>query len=446
MSIRLAVYQRESRPLDGLCAQVQCAGYDVFERYTEGAFLDIINDVDVDVFLLDADADRTGALLEKIKETPEICHLPVVLIAEEHSSFLGEISADALIDDVIALPILRDDLRARIRGLARLATMTAELERRLQTLADFGITRQADRPSSTATDRVQALLIGPMGDEQIALIDMLDGTATFTYATTTEQAWHHLGQSYVDMILVTSKVAPGNVHEFCRRVKVTRNLTDLPILIFDDAQNSPMVEMLSQDENIDLLRAPFQPVVMRKRLEVIVRQHRLKHQLRGMMADGLYTPTIDNLTRLYGRGFLYHHLNRSMQEGRERGAPLSVATCTISGLANVNDMLGYPIGDQLIGQLGRALISSCRAQDLVARASGASFCIVLNDTSENEARVVCERVAEILKEIIDRSGGHRLSHIDLTIGMAELAASDTAETLITKALHQPATIALRCAS
>ena len=446
MSIRLVVYQRDKRPLDGLCAQLQCAGYDVFERYTEDALLDIANDVDVDVLLLDADANRTGPLLEKIRERSDTCHLPIMLIAEENSAFLDGVAADVPVDDVIILPIPRDDLRARVRSVARLATMTTELERRQRTLADFGIAGQTDRSRSAAIERVQILLVGPMGDEQIALIELLDGTATFTYATTTDHAWHQLCQSYVDMIVVTSKVIPGEIRELCRRVKATRTLTDLPILIFDDIKSSPMTEAMSRDENVDLLRAPFQPVAMRKRLDVLVRQHRLKHQLRGMMADGLYASTVDNLTGLYGRGFLYHHLDRSMQESRERGAPLSVATCSISGLANVNDMLGYPIGDQLIGQLGRALASSCRAQDLVARVRGTSFCMVLSDTSESEAHVVCRRVAEILREIIVQSDGHRLSHIDLTIGLAELMANDTAETFINQALHQPTTIALRHAS
>jgi diguanylate cyclase (GGDEF)-like protein len=109
-------------------------------------------------------------------------------------------------------------------------------------------------------------------------------------------------------------------------------------------------------------------------------------------------------------------------------------------------MLGYPVGDRLIAQLGKALASSCRAQDLVARACGAGFGVVLNDTSQSEARVVCRRVSEMLEEIVDQSGSNRLSHVHLTIGMAERNADDTAKTLIGRAFQQPELVALRRAS
>lgn len=446
MPIRLAVYQRENRPLDGLCAELQCAGYDVFERYTESAMLDLFRDSDVDALLLDAGANRTAPLLESIKASADTANLPVMLIAEDNPALLEHMALDVDVDDVIILPIPRDDLRSRVRNVARLASMTAELERRLNTLSDFGINRQNDRSEPTTVERVQLLLVGPIGDDQVPLIDMLGDTATFTYAATTDHAWHQLRQSYVDMIVVTSEAAPGDIRELCRRVKATRSLTDLPILIADDAHSSPTIETICRDENVDLIRAPVQPLIMKKRLQVMVHQHRLKRQLRGMMAAGPYVSTVDNLTGLYNRGFLYHYLERCLEENRERGGTLSVATCTISGLAKVNDMLGYPVGDQLISQLGKALASSCRAQDLVARSRGASFCVILGDTSENEARVVCQRVTEILEEIVDQSGGNRLSHIHLTIGMAERTPDDTAETLIDRAFQQPSVIALRHAS
>lgn len=164
------------------------------------------------------------------------------------------------------------------------------------------------------------------------------------------------------------------------------------------------------------------------------------------MTNGLYALTVDHLTGLYSRGYICTYLDQSIQESRVRGIPLSVATCTISGLADVNATLGYPVGDRLIAQLGRALARSCRAQDLVARVHGASFGVVLNDTSESEAQAVCERVAKILEEIAEQTRDHRLSHVQLTIGVAEVTASDGAETLIERALQQPSTVALRRAS
>lgn len=443
MSIRLAVYQRDDRPLDGLCAQLQCAGYDVFERYTEDAILDVIDRLDVDAVLLDADAGKSASVLQAIRDDAHSCRLPVMLIVEEPSDALGDLTAG--VDDVIVLPILRDDLRSRVRNVARLASMTAELERRRETLVDFGIKTQLNLPVSSI-ERIQILLVGPMGDHQVAMIDMLDDSATFTYAATVDHAWHQLRQSYVDLIAVTGKMAIEETRSLYRKIRTTMGLIDLPVLLFESDGNVKLVEALGRDENVDLMRTPSQPVVTRKRLEVLIRQHRLKHQLRGIMNVGEYLPTVDNLTGLYARGFLCHHLDCCIQESRERGEPLSVATCTIRGLDSVNNILGYPAGDRLISQIGRVLSCGCRAQDLVARAGGASFCLVLNDTSEFEARTVCKRIAGLLDDAVDQGGGNRIAHVSLNFGIAELAGNDSAVTLIDRALHQTHSATLRQAS
>jgi len=446
MPVRLVIYQRECRPLDGLCAQLQCAGYDIVERYTEAAVLESVSHRHADALLLDSGAEKTEILLERIGAFPTGCSLPIMLIAEESSVSLNQMAADPNIDDVIFLPILRDDLRSRVRNLARLTSMEVELERRLKTFSDFRISRHDLQSGTAANEQSQILLVGPMDDEQVSLIEMLAGTATFTYATTSVHAWHQLSQSYVDMVIVTNKVAPNEVEGLCRRVRANVNLSDLPILILDGSTNPNEIETVCRDLQVDYLRVPFQPIVTKKRLQVMGNRRRLKDQLRGLVVDGLYAPTVDNLTKLYSRGFLYHYLERSIEESRERSAPLSAATCTISGLANVNATLGYPAGDQLISQLARALASSCRAQDLVARSHGSSFCVILNDTSEREASKVCERMAGNLEQIVDQMEGHRLCHISLTIGMAEMTANDKPETLIERALQQPKTVALRQAS
>lgn len=446
MPIRLALYQRDNRPLDGLCAQLLSAGYDLFERYTEEAIRDLLDGDDIDALLIDAGAASVPTLLATLSAENETSRMPVLLITEDPSDLLNEVVIGEGVDDVIILPIPRDDLRSRVRNVARLAAMAAELKRRHETLADFDIRGEADQQDQATTDMMQMLLVGPMGDDQVALIDLLDEAAIFSYATTTNQAWHQLRQGHVDMVAITGKVSPSEVGQFCRRVRATSGLTDLPLLIFDEPTTSPMIETIARDETVDVLRLPLQPFALRKRLEVLTRQHRMKCQLRGMMAGGHQVTAIDNLTGLYGRGFVYQHLERSIQESRERAAPLSVAVCRIKGITQVNEMLGYAAGDRLIGQLGRALGNSCRAQDLVARIRGASFCIVLQDTPEFEAGLVCKRVAEILGEIVDRAEGRRLSHADLAFGMAELDAGETAEMLITRALRQPPPLTFRQAS
>ena len=445
MSIRLAIYQRENRPFDGLCSQLQCAGYDVFERFTGSAFLDLFDEQDVDILLLDANAERTGSLLDKIKGSPARSKQQIMLIAEHGSVLPEHLSADQRIDDILVLPILRDDLRSRVRAIARLSSVTAEAERRCQALVDFGITTlPKDRLASASSDRVRILHIGPIGDQQLSLVGMLSNMATFTYAETPDQAMQQLQQDEIDVVIVNSDLPQSSFCLLCRETEAANGLTDLPILVSGDLERWPYAAMGHGTDNIGSLRTPFHAASLQRRIQVMARQHHIKRQLRGVLAGGGYASTIDHLTGLYSHGFLHHYLERSLEQCQDRETVLSIATCTIFGLSNVNEMLGYAAGDHVIGQIAKALASSCRAQDLVARVAGTRFCIVLSDTLETEARAVCERITKMMEGAIGQSNSSRLAH--LTIGMTEAIASDTAKTLVERAFQQPAVIAMREAS
>ena len=435
MSIRIAVYCHDSRPLSGLCAQLQCAGYDVFERYTSNAYLNLIDEERIDIALLDAEAKETVPLLESLGAGKVERRHRLVLVAQQHSSVSDDRLSALDVDDVIVLPVPRDDLRYRIRNIARFASMKAEWVRRQQIFSDYDVALEDDRLASVTNERARILLVGAMGEEQIFLIDRLGGIATFTYAETADHALHLLRQDYVDIIHCNNDMAANDIRKVSQEIRQTNGLTDIPILVSDHPKASHLVEIARQEERLNLMRVPTQAVGIQQHVQMLARQYRLKRQLRGLSTDNLYTSLVDSLTRLYSRGFFYHYLEHALKQSHEQETKLSIATCTMHGLDDVNDMLGYPAGDRVIRELGKALAMSCRAQDLVARIRGASFCIALYDTMEHEARMACERVNEILRSIIG-SDSTLLAHIHLNMGVAEATIGDDASQLVSKAFKQ----------
>lgn len=442
MSIRIAVYCHESRPLSGLCAQLQCAGYDVFERYTKNAYLDLIDEERIDIALLDADAKEALPLLKGLGASLDERHYRLVLVTQQHSIISDDLLSGIDVDDIIVLPVPRDDLRYRIRNIVRYASMKAEWTRRQQVFSDYDVMLEDVRSGPTTIGRSQILLVGAIGEEQVSLIDLLGNIATFSYAETMDHALHLLRQGYVDIIYINNDVAPNDIQKISHELRRTHGLADIPILVSDQRENSLVVEIACREGNLDRLRIPSQAAGIKKRVQMLARQYHLKRQLRGMSTDNLYASTVDGLTDLYSRGFFYHYLERALEQNREQGTMLSIATCTISGLDDVNDMLGYPTGDRLIRQLGKALAVSCRAQDLIARIRGVSFCVVLCDIMEHEARMICERTSEILKSVIDSDGSNLLSHVHLSMGMAEASVDDRADWLVNRALRQSYVTAL----
>ena len=446
MSIKLAVYQRDHRPLEGLCGQLQCAGYDVIERYTETAFIEAVDDLDIDVIIVDAADASTISVVKRIRASRDYGDLPVMLIADLQETSLTPLLLGFDADDVIILPRTQHDLKSRVRSLARLTSTTRELEIRQRMLCDFGASRPVKPGRSAAMERIRVLLFGNFGERQSLLIEALGETATFAYAPISGEAGQRLLNNASDIVLVASDTALEDVQLVCREARAKSEFSGLPVLLIDDTERLVSMSQFCVDEGVECVSGLEPAQVIGLRVKMLVRQYRLRLQLRGIMTETNPSLVVDHLTGLYSRGFLYHYLESTIPESRDNGSSLSVVTCAIAGLADVNSLLGYAIGDQLIAQFGRAMIKSCRALDLIGRIRGSSFGIILKGVTEAEAYLVGVRMAKLLHRIVDQSADRRFSQVQLAIGAAEMNINDNAESLAARALQQPISQSFRQAS
>ena len=124
----------------------------------------------------------------------------------------------------------------------------------------------------------------------------------------------------------------------------------------------------------------------------------------------------DSLTGVYNRRFFEAELKRAAQPDH---LPLSLIVADIDGLKEVNDTLGHLAGDQLIVQTVHAIQAALRQADVVARAGGDEFAVILRNTSEAAAKTIVRRMAEKCAEtIVD---GRPLS---CSFGCAEMRSAD----------------------
>jgi diguanylate cyclase (GGDEF)-like protein len=73
-------------------------------------------------------------------------------------------------------------------------------------------------------------------------------------------------------------------------------------------------------------------------------------------------------------------------------SPLSLCMVDLDGFKRVNDDLGHPVGDALLGRIADAVLSACRDHDTVARLGGDEFAVLLPGTPAVAARAIGERV------------------------------------------------------
>jgi diguanylate cyclase (GGDEF)-like protein len=110
---------------------------------------------------------------------------------------------------------------------------------------------------------------------------------------------------------------------------------------------------------------------------------RLRHALAGES---------DALTGLPNSQFL----GRWLPEILSDDAPVCIGALNIDRFGFVNDGFGYEAGDSVLQEIAAVLERVCRRGDSVVRTGGDQFVMVLRDASAGDARIVFERIRQLI--------------------------------------------------
>lgn len=114
---------------------------------------------------------------------------------------------------------------------------------------------------------------------------------------------------------------------------------------------------------------------------------RLRSQQRRIRRLGHEVET-DPLTGLGNR----RALGRAMQMLAERGEGAAVLCLDLDHFKRINDTLGHEAGDDVLRELAERLQAEVRGRDLVARAGGEEFVVLLPGADRHAALGVAERI------------------------------------------------------
>ncbi len=112
----------------------------------------------------------------------------------------------------------------------------------------------------------------------------------------------------------------------------------------------------------------------------------------------------DDLTGLANRRALQRMLRVALARARAHGLVVGVLMLDLDGFKAVNDRFGHATGDAALREVAERLRGSVRERDLVARAGGDEFVIVLPDLSEGGAHDAAERVEAAFSAPLDLDG------------------------------------------
>ena len=173
---------------------------------------------------------------------------------------------------------------------------------------------------------------------------------------------------------------------------------------------------------------------MTSSLEARMRQQndRLAHTLRNAHTELESSQYRDALTQLANRQGFEYQLANSTQWCDEFNETLSVLYINLDGFKIVNDSFGHATGDALLQQAAGRLGRLIRHDDLLARAAGDEFVLLLRGTQDRAAvEQLAQRISESLNQPF-KLDGHEIE-LSCSIGVALYPQDGPVTALIARA-------------
>lgn len=236
------------------------------------------------------------------------------------------------------------------------------------------------------------------GDIRI-LANLLAGMGTLVFAINGEDALVKAAAEDFDVILLDVMLPDMDGFEVCRRLNLAQADALAPVIFvtaLDDVASEEKGLLLGA---LDYVSKPFVPAVVRARVRNHVLLSRTAKALRRANRQLELLAALDPLTDVFNRRHFDAALQQELMRAQRTGKPLSVLLLDLDHFKAVNDTHGHAAGDAALVQAARAWQAELRAHDVIARAGGEEFAIVLPGADAPQARLVAERLLETTRRL-----------------------------------------------
>ncbi|HST54190.1 MAG TPA: diguanylate cyclase [Pyrinomonadaceae bacterium] len=263
-----------------------------------------------------------------------------------------------------------------------------------------------------------------------------------------------------DLIILDVMMPVLDGLQACRLIKEDPSTSDIPVIFLsalDDMDTK--VNGLSLGAN-DYISKPFRVEELLARVAVAIRLKRERDRLRQSAEElrrraeaASEMSVTDALTGLLNRYGLQRALQREMSEARQLRRPLSCLLIDIDYFKHINDTHGHAAGDTALMQVARLLLDGIRRPaelqegerederraaaappraDVVCRYGGEEFLLLAPETQLEGALALAEKIRRAAAERLF-GDGERIFPLTLSVGVAELRASESGNDMIARA-------------
>jgi diguanylate cyclase (GGDEF)-like protein len=126
--------------------------------------------------------------------------------------------------------------------------------------------------------------------------------------------------------------------------------------------------------------------------------------------------TVDSLTDLYNRAFLFNAVEREIQRSRRFKRGFCLLMMDLDGLKSINDRYGHYQGDVVLRAVAQIIRDGSRTVDVAARYGGDEFVALLPETDPSGAYIVAEKIRQGVTDLVVEAAGQQVTS-SLSIGV-----------------------------
>jgi two-component system cell cycle response regulator len=245
-------------------------------------------------------------------------------------------------------------------------------------------------------------------------------------ALSAEEARVELEAGMPDLILLDVFMPKVSGFEYVRELRADPKTSRVPIILISALSDTQhIVEGLALGAN-DYVTKPIVMPILTARMEALLRSSELVRRLEVQTELLSKLAAFDDLTGVYNRRSMFHHLEAELSRCRRYGRSISLLMVDIDHFKRINDEQGHLVGDQALRWVATTLQNELRSMDFLCRYGGEEFCAILPETN----RAGAARAGERLRVAIERSpftqDALELS-LSVSIGGATWSAEDGSE-------------------